>query len=1281
MGNILTQITDYLLTQSWHIAMLALVIGAVSLLLKNRSAHIRYLLWVVILGKCLMPPLLTIPLAILPQGQIAEPVATTAVAAEEVSFEAEDAAVTVELDLGTADIAAEPSIIRRLADVSLRQWLAFGWIVGAGIFFLIALIKAFRVNVWLRGQRKPVSGELQGMIEELFAGLGIKRFPKVWLIEGIGQPFVWGLVRGDIYLPGNFAQNDNGDNSRGVLGHELSHILRFDAAVNLLQIIAQGIFWFHPFVWWANKKIRAEREKCCDEMAIARLDAKAKEYSSAIVDVLVAEYESSRPIPSLAIAGPVKNIEDRIKTIMQPGKKFYKYPSILAAITILLLGLIIVPTTLALTSQPAKKTNGQAESSAETGQMGTTDVNDIESLAPNVEKLGEAVRKRLTTYSDEETFTLQDGETAKMKVKENIAGVAEILITPHIVADGTKLNLKTLDDKGNIIAESTTRAIHDGDSERTGLGANILKDGKQILCKIQLSPTRQGTDSVVVTVKALFTELSSWEELQAMLLTRGKEGRVQLDFADISAAIIEYKQQHDRYPENLEELNQPLPKDVYSQSGQDYQYESNQERFILSSCGEDGVYGNNDDRVSISYHNRTLSGQRHEFYPLEDNGSKTQTETVRGERPRGNCSISGRVISADTGEPVGHARVYLFYLGTHASIFINVASDGSFVFKDIPTGPFSLKTTRTAGYQDDVYNPENKLSYPQFSLEDGEQRSDVILEVEPAFRISGKVLDENGKSLKDSQLSVLAWVELDEPEGNLNRYKIAQQKRIASDGSYLLDGLDDRPVYIMTIDWNAENKDDYYPPCYYPGTVARNEAEKVSFEKTKFVDGIDIHLKKEGEFILEGVVTDETTSKAVPKTLVTIHHRDMLFDRLTTYTDEQGHYLVESLGAGDFLVHIDAEPWGYVRTRKPVKIETVKVTKLDFTLRPAAKISGKIVDENGNPTEISPRAYGLAYRYGYSTPETMSWSGANNRYDIKSKEGLGLEDTFNGGEGDYEEEYMDFPTLSTFVIEGMIPGKTVLRFHPKSQGQTLKEILYNGQNIMETGIETKPGEEIKDVTIVIDTGSKIKQNYDVQRNEKAKIQIESRFIVFQPDSNEIKDFFESEDLEFIQGKSDPNLMTYFATDEQVDELLRLIQAESGSKVLAAPRVLVLDGESATLRIQRTVRYISGYSEPNEPLDEPEPIYDEFLSGTIFQARPKLEAGGEHILLECDIELREILGWENGLPNAQIIRIQSRFSVLNGQTLLLEGHKINTEKDGEILEKELFVLIRAEQVEQ
>ena len=69
MENVLDQITNYLLAKSWQIAVLAAVITVVSLTLKNKSAHVRYLLWLIVLVKCLVPPLFTISLAILPQGQ------------------------------------------------------------------------------------------------------------------------------------------------------------------------------------------------------------------------------------------------------------------------------------------------------------------------------------------------------------------------------------------------------------------------------------------------------------------------------------------------------------------------------------------------------------------------------------------------------------------------------------------------------------------------------------------------------------------------------------------------------------------------------------------------------------------------------------------------------------------------------------------------------------------------------------------------------------------------------------------------------------------------------------------------------------------------------------------------------------------------------------------------------------------------------------------------------------------------------------------------------------
>ncbi|MHC4388624.1 MAG: M56 family metallopeptidase, partial [Planctomycetota bacterium] len=337
---------------------LVLVAAVVTLALKNRSAHVRYLLWLIVLAKCLVPPVHTIGLAVLPERK--QPEAAATIPAEMPPIAVTVRAVPTEsVTLPPVPIVHQPvtksNILKRLARLSLQQWLVLGWGVGVIGFILIAVTKALRVNAWLRRERRALPAKLKKAVENMFDGLDVKTGPKVWLVEGIGQPFVWGLLRGDIYLPGNFAKLDRNENRRNVLGHELSHVLRFDAAVNVLQIIAQAIFWFHPFVWWANKKIRAEREKCCDEMAIARLGAKAKDYGSAIVNTLIAEHKAVMPIPSLAVAGPVKNIEDRIKTIMNPRRKFYQRPSFITVAAVLLLAAVAVPTTLALTRRAQKE--------------------------------------------------------------------------------------------------------------------------------------------------------------------------------------------------------------------------------------------------------------------------------------------------------------------------------------------------------------------------------------------------------------------------------------------------------------------------------------------------------------------------------------------------------------------------------------------------------------------------------------------------------------------------------------------------------------------------------------------------------------------------------------------------------------------------------------------------------------------------------------------------------------------------------------------------------------
>ena len=544
-------------------------------------------------------------------------------------------------------------------------------------------------------------------------------------------------------------------------------------------------------------------------------------------------------------------------------------------------------------------------------------------------------------------------------------------------------------------------------------------------------------------------------------------GQLQLNFGAIGLQIVQYKERMGRYPEDLKKLKKPLPKDIFSPTGEDYRYEAQRSRFILSSCGKDRVYGNDDDQIFVGFRGGATSGERHEVYPLKEE-AKPQNEQLVGVRPRGNCSISGKVVLAETGKPVEGARMYLHYGLTHGSIFINTAGDGTFVFKDIPVGPFSLQSSMTAGYQDASYDPEGKSGqFPQFSLGDGEQRSGIVVEIEPARRISGKILDENGKIPENiATLTVLAWRKRDGGKG----YENKQARVKPGDGSYLIDGLGDKPVYLMAINWRAAQEGSVYPPIYYPSTFSRSEAKQITFDEKPTVDGVDIALQKEGGLVLEGTVIDEA-GKPVPEVFVVVHRRDMLFDLVTAYTDERGNYQIQGLGDGEFLVHLDAVHRGLVRIRTPMDLDgETKKTRRDFTLTPGVEISGKFVDEQGNDWQIG-QSYGHAYGMGgqQGSGSSFSLTGFRNKHRPKNVSRMGMGGSFATGEGGYESAQMIFPTKSTFVIQGVMPGNTKLNFSPKKEGQEVVEILHDGQNILESGIESKPGQEIKDVKIVIGT--------------------------------------------------------------------------------------------------------------------------------------------------------------------------------------------------------------------
>lgn len=126
--------------------------------------------------------------------------------------------------------------------------------------------------------------------------LGLTRAIRYLVCDWISSPGVIGWLRPVVLLPVFALTGLSEAQLKAVIAHELAHIRRHDFLVNLLQVLVETLLFYHPAIWWLNWRIRAERELCCDEIAVT-LTGDRLEYAKVLT--LMADWDKA---PALAMA-------------------------------------------------------------------------------------------------------------------------------------------------------------------------------------------------------------------------------------------------------------------------------------------------------------------------------------------------------------------------------------------------------------------------------------------------------------------------------------------------------------------------------------------------------------------------------------------------------------------------------------------------------------------------------------------------------------------------------------------------------------------------------------------------------------------------------------------------------------------------------------------------------------------------------------------------------------------------------------------------------------------
>jgi len=353
----------------WQSAILGVLVLALTKTLKRSSASLRFWLWMLVPLRLLMMPLITVTLPILPVAPPVESAAATVVSSATTSDSApyleesdEEAgpvtsAAAVEaasVSGNTAPLASSPRLLACVMGL---------WFVGAGMWGVRMVRCHWKVHRILRDSCAVTDTATIACIRQAAAMLGLRSLPKVVIAREVGSPFTCGLGRPTVVLPAAFVEKVDRGTLLAVLAHEFAHIRRHDLALGVVLAVCDALYFFHPVVHLARRRLLLERERACDDFVLVTSHARPSAYARALVTAAGVCPVSGRPTAPLAVVTEsFANLRTRLTAIasnLTPRAGL----SPIALLSIILLVLVCVPG-VALTARETARSLDVAKNEA-----------------------------------------------------------------------------------------------------------------------------------------------------------------------------------------------------------------------------------------------------------------------------------------------------------------------------------------------------------------------------------------------------------------------------------------------------------------------------------------------------------------------------------------------------------------------------------------------------------------------------------------------------------------------------------------------------------------------------------------------------------------------------------------------------------------------------------------------------------------------------------------------------------------------------------------------------
>lgn len=290
----------------WQSTAFGCFVWGLTLALRKNRGRVRYGLWLAASVKFLIPFSVLIGLGgMLPRPHSAAVVMPVYSVADEIGMP------FVGMPVNTAD-AGLRSPLRKQFGKALPATLLVIWSCGVMLVLALWNVRWRQVAGTLRRATRAEDGREWETLRRVEEKMGAHGRIVLMTSQELMEPGIFGVWRPTLIWPKRLTTRLEDEHIEAIVAHELIHARRRDNLTAALHMVVESVFWFHPMVWWIERRMVEERERACDE-AVVETGSTPGIYAESLLKTMRFCVES----PLVCLAGVTgADLNQRVRMIM-----------------------------------------------------------------------------------------------------------------------------------------------------------------------------------------------------------------------------------------------------------------------------------------------------------------------------------------------------------------------------------------------------------------------------------------------------------------------------------------------------------------------------------------------------------------------------------------------------------------------------------------------------------------------------------------------------------------------------------------------------------------------------------------------------------------------------------------------------------------------------------------------------------------------------------------------------------------------------------------------------